>query len=356
MSHLLELDKVTKVFGGGFLNRGPKTVALQGVSLSIEEESSSINALAGESGSGKTTLARLLMGFITPTEGTVRYRGKDLQRMNKDEQEAFRREVQPIFQDPFEVFNPFYRIDHMLWTPIKRFHMARSDREGRKLIEESLEIVGLRPEETLGRFPHQLSGGQRQRIMVARALLLRPRVVVADEPVSMVDASLRATILESLRTLNEELGIILVYITHDLTTAYQICDNVMVLYKGNVAEAGVVDRVIRDPQHPYTQLLMSSTPLPDPTKRWGEFVVENVDDPDAEVGQDNHGCLFADRCPEVMKRCREAPPPLYRINPDRAATCYLHDEHGTLESSDVAEVFTQAHRRIERIEASEGSA
>lgn len=347
MTHLLELDNVTKVYGGGFMNRGPKTVALSGVSLTIEEGSSSINALAGESGSGKTTLARLLMGFVTPTEGAVRYRGRDLTEMSKQEMYAFRREVQPIFQDPFEVFNPFYRVDHMLWTPIKRFDLATSDKEGRKRIEEALEIVGLRPHETLGRFPHQLSGGQRQRIMVARSLLLNPRIIVADEPVSMVDASLRATILETLRTLNEELGIVLVYITHDLTTAYQICDNVMVLYKGNVAEAGVVDRVIRTPEHPYTQLLMSSTPLPDPSKRWGEFVVDNVDDPEFAAAQHNRGCLFADRCPHEMERCRESPPALYRINPDRAAACFLHDEHESLPESNVAEVFTQAHHRVD---------
>lgn len=349
-SHLLELDNVTKVYGGGFLNRGPKTVALSGVSLTIEEGSSSINALAGESGSGKTTLARLLMGFITPTHGSVRYRGRDLQSMSKEETYRFRREVQPIFQDPFEVFNPFYRVDHMLWTPIRRFGLAQSDKQGRKLIEEALEVVGLRPHETLGRFPHQLSGGQRQRVMVARSLLLSPKIIVADEPVSMVDASLRATILETLRTLNEELGIVLVYITHDLTTAYQICDNVMVLYKGNVAEAGVVDRVIRHPQHPYTQLLMSSTPLPDPTKRWGEFVVDNVDNPEAEVARDNHGCLFAERCPEAMDRCWDTPPELYRIDPDRAAACFLHDRHPALASANVADVFTQAHHRVDASE------
>ena len=350
MSHLLELDNVSKVFGGGFLNRGPKTVALDGVSLTIEDGSSSINALAGESGSGKTTLARLLLGFVTPTEGAVRYRGRDLREMTKQENYQFRREVQPIFQDPFGVFNPFYRVDHMMWTPIKRFDLVESDKQGRKLIEEALEVVGLRPHETLGRFPHQLSGGQRQRIMVARSLLLNPRIIVADEPVSMVDASLRATILETLRTLNEEFGIVLVYITHDLTTAYQICDNVMVLYKGNVAEAGVVDRVIRNPQHPYTQLLMSSTPLPDPSKRWGEFVVDAVEDPEADPSRDNHGCLFADRCPDELAHCRDSPPALYRINPDRAAACYLHEEHPALESADVAEVFTDAHQRVEASE------
>ena len=170
-----------------------------------------------------------------------------------------------IFQDPFEVYNPFYQVDHVLETPIAEVRPGRvAQAEARALIEETLRAVGLRPDETLGRYPHQLSGGQRQRIMVARALLLRPRLIIADEPVSMVDASLRATILGSLRELNQEFGISLIYITHDLTTAYQISENIIVLYRGSVAEAGDVEQVVGDPQHPYTQLLVGSVPLPDP--------------------------------------------------------------------------------------------
>ena len=168
--------------------------------------------------------------------------------------------MQAVFQDPFEVYNPFYNVDHVLTTPVAKFYPKASKEEGVAMIEEALRAVGLRSDETLGRYPHQLSGGQRQRVMVARALLLRPRVIVADEPVSMVDASLRATILESLLNVHRLYNISIIYITHDLTTAYQLCENILMMYRGYVVEAGSVDLVIKDPQHPYTQLLIDSIP------------------------------------------------------------------------------------------------
>src|SRR5690242_7986145 len=213
MTPLLEFHRVTRSFGGGLLERD-RVVALEDFSLTIDAERPSITAIVGESGSGKTTLARLLLGFIAPSSGNVRYRGRDLHKLSRSERRAFRREVQAIFQDPYGVYNPFYRVDHVLTTPVARFGLAASRDEGRTLIEDVLRAVGLRPEEILGRFPHQLSGGQRQRVMVARALLLRPRLNVADEPVSMVDASLRATILASLQQLHRERGISIIYITH----------------------------------------------------------------------------------------------------------------------------------------------
>ncbi len=234
--------------------RGHRMTAVDDFSLAISNDPPSIVALVGESGSGKTTLARLLLGLVDPSEGAVLYKGADIRSLASAERRAFRRDVQVIFQDPFEAYNPFYRVDHVLTTPLMNFGLARSRAEARGMIEETLRAVGLRPEETLGRFPHQLSGGQRQRIMVARALLIRPRVIIADEPVSMVDASLRAIILASLRKLHDEFGISLIYITHDLTTAYQICQNVIVLYRGSIAEAGDSEQVVRDPVHPYTRV------------------------------------------------------------------------------------------------------
>jgi peptide/nickel transport system ATP-binding protein len=267
MPALLEARQVTKTFARGFLDRN-MTVALKDVSLTIDSEQPSITAIVGESGSGKTTLARLLLGLMTPTDGQVLYKGEDLQRMSRPAWHAFRRDVQVIFQDPDAVYNPFYRVDHVLTTPISRFKLATSRTAARALIDAVLHTVGLRPEETLGRFPHQLSGGQRQRLMVARALLLNPRLIVADEPVSMVDASLRATILGTLQTLHRERGITLLYISHDLATAYQISDHIMVLYRGAVVEAGAVERVVKQPQHPYTQLLMASIPLASAERTW----------------------------------------------------------------------------------------
>jgi len=338
MTALLEARQVSKIYGGSVLGKRETTVALENLSYSIPDDQASMTAIAGESGSGKTTLALLLMGFLRPTAGQVFYRGRDVVAMSGAERRLFRREVQPIFQDPYEAFNPFYRVDHVLETPLKRFGLASSKRDARSQIEAALERVGLRPNETLGRFPHQLSGGQRQRIGVARALLCRPRVIVADEPVSMVDASLRATILASLQVLNRDLGISIIYITHDLTTAYQICENIVVLYLGKVAEVGTVERVIREPKHPYTQLLVSSIPVADRRRRWGDDAPTETDaTPHAIVGQT--GCPFAPRCPSVMERCWQSPPPLFVTDPHRAAACFLHSDAPVLPTADVASVF-----------------
>jgi peptide/nickel transport system ATP-binding protein len=288
MSPLLELRNVTKEYGGGFLSQR-KVVALQDFSHAIETKPATITAIVGESGSGKTTMARILLGLETPTSGAVLYKGKDLRRHSRQERREFRRDLQAIFQDPFEVYNSFYKVDHVLTVPIAKFHLARSKDEARQLIEQALEAVGLRPEETLGRYPHQLSGGQRQRTMVARTLLLRPKVIVADEPVSMVDASLRVTVLANLLQLKQEYGISLVYITHDLATAYQISDHIIVLHRGLVVEEGDPEQIVKRPQHPYTRLLISSIPLPDPDRPWGAVASVSEGPSMTSMGVDGHG-------------------------------------------------------------------
>jgi peptide/nickel transport system ATP-binding protein len=334
MTALLEARGVKKAFGGGLFG-GRQTLALDDFSLAIAGDPPSITAIVGESGSGKTTLARMLLGLVEPTAGTVLYKGRDLQALSGAEQGAFRRDIQVIFQDPYEAYNPFYRIDHVLETPIANFNLAASRQDGRRLIEETLRAVGLRPEETLGRYPHQLSGGQRQRVMVARALLIRPRLIIADEPVSMVDASLRATILGSLRKLHDDFGISLIYITHDLTTAYQISRNVIVLYRGIVAEAGEAELVVRQPRHPYTRLLINSIPLPDPDHAW-----EAETSPMAEnVVATDHGCRFAARCPQVMPMCHETAPPLFRTDANRAASCFLYRDAAPVRGEDIGTVL-----------------
>jgi peptide/nickel transport system ATP-binding protein len=271
MTNLLEIKNVTKVYQRGLLSSKAK-IALNNFSLTLKEEEPSILTVAGESGSGKTTLAMLVLGFITPTTGEILYRGKNITTLRGEDRLAYRREVQAVFQDPFAVFNPFYTVDHLLTVPIKQFKLAKSGRDARAKMEEALTSVGLRPEDVLGRFPHQLSGGQRQRINVARALLLKPRLLIADEPVSMVDASLRANILESLKKLNTEHGVTIIYITHDLTTAYHVADSITVLYRGDVVEKGDVETVIRNPQHSYTQLLVDSIPWPNLDQKWGQHV------------------------------------------------------------------------------------
>jgi len=265
---LLELRNVSRVFGGGGLFSQRQVVALKDFSFVLDADTPTITAIVGESGSGKTTMARLVLGLELPSSGRVLYQGKDLARLSGREWREFRRGVQAIFQDPFGVYNSFYKVDHVLTTPLRKFGLASSPDEARRLIEQALRAVGLKPEDTLGRYPHQLSGGQRQRTMVARTLLLRPKVIVADEPVSMIDASLRATVLGNLLQLKRQFGISLIYITHDLTTAYQISDRIVVLYHGEVVEEGEPEQIVNHPQHPYTRLLINSIPEPDPDHAW----------------------------------------------------------------------------------------
>lgn len=343
MSTLLEAIGVTKTFGGGVFQPAA-TVAVDNLSLRIDEGQPTITAIVGESGSGKTTLARLLLGETTPTSGSVRYLGKDLTRLSRSERGAFRRDVQVIFQDPYEVYNPFYPVDHVLTIPAQKFGLTRSKGETDESIRRALQAVGLRPEETLGRYPHQLSGGQRQRIMVARALLIRPRLIVADEPVSMVDASLRATILDSLKSLAQEFGVSILYITHDLVTAYQISDNIIVLYRGSIAEAGYAAPVVQHPEHPYTQLLMQSIPLPDPDRAWPRA----RDASDIGRGASNtSGCKFAKRCPWAMDICLERHPPLYQTSAERATACYLFRESPELAGDSIDAVFGSSSDRAQ---------
>jgi peptide/nickel transport system ATP-binding protein len=274
MANLLEIRNVTKVYQRGLLSSHAK-IALKDFSLTLKEDEPTILTVAGESGSGKTTLAMLLLGFITPTTGEILYRGQNIVSLRGPDRMAYRREVQAVFQDPFAVFNPFYTVDHLLTVPIKQFKLAKSGRDARNKMDEALTAVGLRPEDVLGRFPHQLSGGQRQRINVARALLLKPRLLIADEPVSMVDASLRANILESLKKLHTEHGVTIIYITHDLTTAYHVADSITVLYRGDVVEKGDVETVIRNPQHAYTRLLVDSIPWPNLDQKWGQHSIRS---------------------------------------------------------------------------------
>jgi oligopeptide/dipeptide ABC transporter ATP-binding protein len=335
---LLEARDLGKTFGGGLLDRRG-TVALRDFSLALADGRPSVTAVVGESGSGKTTLARLLLGLLTPSGGRVSYRGQDLAALSRGQWRVFRREVQAIFQDPYAVYNPFYRVDHVLTTPVARFGLAASRAQGRALIEDALRAVGLRPEETLGRFPHQLSGGQRQRVMVARALLVRPRVILADEPVSMVDASLRATILGALARMTRERDISVVYITHDLATAYQISENIVVLYRGAVVEAGDVELVVRQPQHPYTQLLVGSIPLPRAERTWAP---DGGPAPTSPLPAGGPGCPFADRCPAAMPACRRSAPPLFQTARHRVVACFLYQEAPALPAHRMAAAFVEA--------------
>lgn len=258
---LLEFKSAAKVYGD--------TTAVHPLSLTLDGKTPRIISVVGQSGSGKSTLGGMMLGFTEPTRGEVLFEGRKLSRLNSQEKLDFRRDVQAVFQDPYGCFNPFYRVEHALKFPFKRFGLAESEEHTRTAMYEACRAVGLDPDLVLRRYPHQLSGGQRQRLIVARALMLSPKLLIADEPVSMVDASLRATILKNIYDLKDEHGISIIYITHDLATAYHVSDYVIVLYHGRVAEAGPPKEVIGDPQHPYTRLLIDSIPWPDVDRDWG---------------------------------------------------------------------------------------
>jgi peptide/nickel transport system ATP-binding protein len=325
---LLEIKNATKIYGGGLFDRGSVTVALQDFNLTIADRPATITTIAGESGSGKTTLANLVLGFIKITSGEIRFKGADVTDMNRSQLLDYRREVQAIFQDPYAVYNPFYRVKHIFDLVINNFKMASNKKDAREMIEGALNVVGLRGEEVLEKYPHQLSGGQRQRMMVARAYLLKPRLIVADEPVSMVDASLRAMILDLMLKLRDEQNISFLYITHDLSTAYQIGDQIYLLYQGGIAERGNTTNVIENPKHPYVQLLVESIPVPDPKVRWGGDSIVTLDDEQMRASATS-GCRFYNRCPHRMERCLQKRPPLFAVEgPGHEAACFLYEEAG----------------------------
>ncbi len=334
MTLLLEARNISKVFTSGGFTRQQQTLAVDRVTLNLSSGTGNIIALAGESGSGKTTLGRMLLGLESPTQGEIAYRGNNIAKLGRRDRKIFRREVQAIFQDPFAVYNPFYKVDHVFNVAIGKYKLASSKDEARHLVEQAIEAVGLRPDETLGRFPHQLSGGQRQRIIVARVFLLKPKIVIADEPVSMVDASLRATILEALRELHKTSEMSILYITHDLNTAYQVADNIMIMYRGNIVEAGDVEQVINQPEHPYTQLLVKSIPPPDPAKKW--INLSSMATPPfrgTPIGQGM--CKFVDRCSMAVEECMTSDLPFYRTSDKRITRCLLYGESSPVPSDAV---------------------
>lgn len=321
---LLEIVDVSKVYGGGFLHSRRGVVALQSLNLSVPDKPAKIITVAGESGSGKSTLANLVLNFIAPTSGRILFQGADLARMTREQRRDYRRRVQAVFQDPYAVYNPFYRVKHVFDLVIRNFRLARSERESRALMESALNLVGLHGDEVLHKYPHQLSGGQRQRMMMARAYLLKPSLILADEPVSMVDASLRAMILDIMIRLRDQEGISFLYITHDLSTAYQIGDDILLLYQGNTVEVGSTVEVIENPKHPYARQLIGSIPIPDPNQKW-EGVV-NIPDDEQMRSQVEAGCRFYPRCPLRMDRCLEKLPPLYEISKSHRTACYLYEK------------------------------
>lgn len=342
MSELLAVRDLTKVFG-----TWSQTYAVDGVSFTMPETPTIVN-LVGESGSGKSTISRMILGLEKPTSGTISYKGEDIFAQNSSWGHRFRREVQVVFQDPYSAFNPIYKIERVFNLPIRRFGLADSKAESQAMIRESLEAVDLRPDEVLGKYPHQLSGGQRQRVMLARLHLIRPRLIIADEPISMIDASMQASFLNILLDFRDRLGISTLFITHDLSTARYLGGEILVLYKGRITEYGTTDFVTQEPHHPYARLLMESIPIADPRRRWEQSLSA---DPEGEAEATSQTerrdrCLFAERCGYAMPACWNARPALidlereHSANRDKSAVaCYLWNQQtesgGTVANDDL---------------------
>jgi ABC-type oligopeptide transport system ATPase subunit len=259
MTALLQVDHVSKQFNIGGLFSRRYVNAVSDISFTLEEGKPEIFTIIGESGSGKTTLARMILGLERPTEGEILFQGKSEAsiRRRRDRLEFMRR-VQPVFQNPFEAFNPLKQVDRYLATTARRLLQVRTEAHVESAMDEALNKVGLSLAEVRGRFAHELSGGQLQRVAIARALIPNPALLIADEPVSMVDASLRMSIVNLLRSLRDDLGVSVIYITHDLATAYYISDRLIIMQKGYVVEMGPARPILDAPQHPYSVLLKSS--------------------------------------------------------------------------------------------------
>jgi oligopeptide/dipeptide ABC transporter ATP-binding protein len=317
---LLRTEGLTRHFriGGGLKRR--TLHAVDDVSLSIGRRE--IVALAGESGSGKSTIARLLARVYQPTSGEIYFAGRPLSAIrSRRDMLAYRGEVPMVFQDPFSSINPVFRVSHGILRGLKLHRPEFSPDQRRDEAERIFETVGLTPAaEVLQRFPHELSGGQRQRVGFAQALALRPKLILADEPVSMLDTSIRIGLLNLMADLRDAEDVSILYITHDIASARYVADRLIVMYAGHIAESGPVEDVLASPKHPYTQLLLSA--VPDPRAALSVTADTDRGEP-PRVIDPAPGCRFRWRCPLAVERCHTVTPQLSQLGPGHEAACHV---------------------------------
>jgi peptide/nickel transport system ATP-binding protein len=294
--------------------------AVDGISFAVNRGETF--GLVGESGSGKTTTGRMLVRLIEPTSGEIKFDGQNPMKVGSEELRQFRRRAQIIFQDPAAALNPRMTVGQAIKHALD-IHRVGSQADRKEEVTKTLKRVGLSPPENFyNKYPHQLSGGQRQRVVIGRAIILRPEFVVADEPVAMVDVSIRAQILDLMVSLKQELGLTYVFITHDLATASYFCDRIAIMYLGRIVEVGLKKEVFKTPKHPYTKALISAIPVPDPKHRPERQI------PRGEIPSPINpptGCRFHPRCPMVFDRCSKEEPGMIRLSDTHYVACHLFD-------------------------------
>lgn len=309
---MLKLDNVSKIYRIGTFG-GKELHAVSGVSFEVND--GEVVSLIGESGSGKSTIGKMILRLISITSGKILLNGEDISGFKGGRLKEYYRQVQGVFQDPFSSYNPIFKADRTFKIIQDEFYPGVNGKQWTEKLENVLKSVGLNPEHVLNKYPHQLSGGQLQRFLIARALLLDIQFLVADEIISMLDASTRIDVLNLLADLKAR-GLSILFITHDLSLAYYISERAIILYRGCIAEMGATDKIYHAPLHPYTKMLMASVPRLD--KRW-EAVVEV----DQKVVQPEftRGCVYYDRCPLAFEKCKERPPSL-EVAQDHFVACW----------------------------------
>jgi oligopeptide/dipeptide ABC transporter ATP-binding protein len=322
-SPILEVRDLHKQFQAGklslFWRHEQMLRAVDGVSFTLQH--GEVLALVGESGCGKTTLALTLMGLEHPTSGSISFQGQDTANLKPDGVKALRRKIQMIFQDPYESLNPTQTIEEIVAEPLVVHGLEQSLQNRHDRVCQAMEDAGLKPAESfLHRYPHELSGGQRQRVVIAGALVLEPILLLADEPVSMLDVSIRAEILNLLGDLRQERGISVIFITHDLGTVAYFADRIAVMYLGRIVEIGTTRQVLNHPGHPYTKALLSVVPVPNPRLRRERIILQGETPNPIDIPI---GCRFHPRCPVAIDRCKEIDPQHVELAPEHSAACIL---------------------------------
>ncbi|MGB9759678.1 MAG: ABC transporter ATP-binding protein [Thermoproteota archaeon] len=321
MSYLVNVERLRTWFEvrRGIFSKPYYIRAVDDVSLNLRKGEAI--AIVGESGSGKTSLGKTLVRLYKPTGGKITFDGKDITNLEGKELLWYRRHAQIIYQDPFSSLPPFFSIYRILEEPLL-IHKIGSEKERKEMIFEALKNVRLTPVELMAsKYPHMLSGGQRQRVAIARALILKPSFIVADEPVSMLDASVRIEILFLLRELQNKYGISFIYITHDLATTRYFSERIAIMYAGKIVEEAPSDEIIERPLHPYTQALLKAIPEPDPENR--KIIKEVPPGEPPDLVSPPSGCRFHPRCPYAMEVCRKEEPPLREISPNHFVACHF---------------------------------